>query len=170
MSTCLTAPLGVVSLASPSRRHAASWSPATRPPWPSATCRLVLELIKRIGPTSRAEVARSIALSKPTVSAIVEELIGDGTVRELGVESRADAQRGRPPRLIEFSARSQLVIGVHVGVARTQVQLADGLGGEIVDLAAETPAGGPTGCSRGSVSSSRPRWPGLACRRRRCAG
>ena len=105
--------------------------------------RLVLELIKRTGPTSRAEVARSITLSKPTVSAIVEELVAEGSVVELGINPQAPVTRGRPPRLIAFHARSEFVVGVHLGVQQTQIQLVDGLGGVVNELAESTPGGQP---------------------------
>jgi predicted NBD/HSP70 family sugar kinase len=103
---------------------------------------LVLDLLRAGGPASRASIARSTSLAKPTVSAIVDELITDGLVREVGMGATATAG-GRPPILLEFNARSQLVAGVHVGARRTTVALADATGVEIARRELATPRGEP---------------------------
>lgn len=90
---------------------------------------LVLDLIKQHSPISRASLAEVSALAKPTVSAIVEELVEQGKVREVGV-GNTTREGGRPPVLLEFDARSQCLVGVHVGVNTTTVVLADALGRE----------------------------------------
>ncbi len=91
---------------------------------------LVLSLVKEGGPVSRASIARSTTLAKPTVSAIVDELIADGLVREIGPGSTA-VSGGRPPILLEFNARSQLVVGVYIGARRTTIAVSDAAGEEI---------------------------------------
>jgi glucokinase-like ROK family protein len=91
---------------------------------------LVLALVKEGGPVSRASIARSTTLAKPTVSAIVDELIADGLVREIGPGSTATGG-GRPPILLEFNARSQLVVGAHIGARRTTIAVSDAAGEEI---------------------------------------
>lgn len=90
---------------------------------------LLLDLIKKRSPISRAALAEAASLAKPTVSAIVEELLAAGSVREVGVGSTT-REGGRPPVLLEFDARSQCLVGVHVGVTTTTVVLADALGRE----------------------------------------
>src|SRR6266566_8015878 len=65
--------------------------------------------------------------SKPTVAAIVEDLIGDAIVRELGYTDSAGAG-GRPARLLEFNADSAAYLGVEFGVEETLVAVADGRG------------------------------------------
>jgi glucokinase-like ROK family protein len=92
---------------------------------------LVLALIKDGGPVSRASIARSSTLAKPTVSAIVDELIEEGLVEEIGPGAIATGG-GRPPIMLRFNARSHLVAGVHIGARRTTVSVADATG---VDLA-----------------------------------
>jgi glucokinase-like ROK family protein len=101
---------------------------------------LVLAMIKEGGPVSRASIARSTTLAKPTVSAIVDELIADGLVDEIGPGSTATAG-GRPPILLRFNARSQLVAGVHIGARRTTVSVADATGTELAREEAATPTG-----------------------------
>ena len=98
---------------------------------------LVLDAIRRDGPTSRAALARTLALAKPTVSEIVEDLVADGLVRE-GV-TRAVSTRGRPPVLLSFNERSEFVLGIHVGVQHTTVVVADATGAEIDRRRVATP-------------------------------
>lgn len=90
---------------------------------------LVLDLIKKRSPISRAALAEEASLAKPTVSAIVEELLAAGSVREVGVGATS-REGGRPPVLLEFDALSQCLAGVHIGVTTTTVVLTDALGKE----------------------------------------
>src|SRR3954447_23858025 len=95
---------------------------------------MVIEAI-RAQPTSRAELGRRLGLSRPTVSAIVDDLVTRGVVREGTPRAgRAAARRrsgpGRPPVLLSFDARSTFVIGIHIGVRETTVELADATGQE----------------------------------------
>jgi predicted NBD/HSP70 family sugar kinase len=99
---------------------------------------LVLDAIKAGGPVSRAALAKSVALAKPTVSVIVDDLLATGLVRELDRGQRGPV-RGRPPVLIEFNARSMFVAGIHVGVQSTRIVLADAAGREIVRRMLPTP-------------------------------
>jgi glucokinase-like ROK family protein len=105
---------------------------------------LVLALVKEGGPVSRASIARSTTLAKPTVSAIVDELIAEGLVREIGPGSTA-VSGGRPPILLEFNARSLLVVGVHIGARRTTIAIGDAAGVEIARRELPTPQQGPAG-------------------------
>lgn len=91
---------------------------------------VVLDLIKKQSPLSRASIAKATALAKPTVSAIVDDLLRDGIVREVGAGTTT-REGGRPPILLEFDARSQFVIGVHLGVRQTTMVVADATGREI---------------------------------------
>lgn len=91
---------------------------------------LVLDLVKQSSPTSRAAIAKATSLAKPTVSVIVDDLLSQGVVREVGVGSTT-SEGGRPPVLLEFNALSQCLVGVHVGVTTTTVVLADARGREL---------------------------------------
>jgi glucokinase-like ROK family protein len=99
---------------------------------------LVLDLVKAGDSVSRASIARETRLAKPTVSAIVDELIAEGLIREVGVGTTAG---GRPPILLQFNARSQLVVGVHIGARRTTVLVADATGVELARRDLPTPLG-----------------------------
>ena len=99
---------------------------------------LVLAVVKEGGRVSRASIARATTLAKPTVSAIVDELIADGLVREIGTGTTATSG-GRPPIMLEYNASSQLVLGVHIGARRTTVAVADGSGAESARRQFDTP-------------------------------
>jgi len=91
---------------------------------------LVLDLLKQHSPISRAAIAKAADLAKPTVSAIIDELIHKGLVREIGI-GRTTTGGGRPPIMLEFNARSQFVAGVQIGVHRINVVVADARGNEV---------------------------------------
>ena len=103
---------------------------------------LVLDLVKQRSPISRAAIAKSTALAKPTVSAIVDDLLASGLVREIGV-GETTTGGGRPPILLEFNARSQYLAGVHLGVSSTTVVVADARGEELARSSRPTASGTP---------------------------
>jgi glucokinase-like ROK family protein len=88
---------------------------------------IILDLVRRGGRISRTELARRSKLTKPTVSAIVDELIEEGIVREVGF-GESVAGGGRPARLLEFNDASAAYLGIHFGVRTTTVALADARG------------------------------------------
>src|SRR5690349_14626831 len=91
---------------------------------------LVLDLLKQHSPISRAAIAKASDLAKPTVSAIIDELIQKGLVREIGI-GETTTGGGRPPIMLEFNARSQFIVGVQIGVRRVQVVVADARGVDV---------------------------------------
>jgi predicted NBD/HSP70 family sugar kinase len=84
--------------------------------------KIVLDCLLANSPTSRAEVARRLQLSKPTVSLIVAELVAEGLVRETGVRQSG---LGRPSVEIELDPMSRLAIGVELGVAVSRLIVTD---------------------------------------------
>lgn len=88
---------------------------------------IILDLVRRGGRVSRTELARRSKLTKPTVSAIVDELITDGIVREVGFGESVSGG-GRPARLLEFNDASAAYLGIHFGVRATTVAVADARG------------------------------------------
>jgi predicted NBD/HSP70 family sugar kinase len=91
---------------------------------------VVLELVRRIGPLSRADVAKESGLAKPTASDIMEELVDDGFVVKLGM-GPANRLGGRRPVLYEFDPRAWFVVGVDVAVQQVTIALADANGVEV---------------------------------------
>ena len=74
--------------------------------------RRVFEKLRREGRISRAELARKCALTRPAVSAIVEELIDSGFIRELGP---GRSTGGKPPIMLEFIPEARCAIGINLG-------------------------------------------------------
>ena len=85
--------------------------------------RLLLDLLRAGGATSRAALARTTGLSKPTVSTALNRLSSAGLVRELG--KVAAAGRGRSPVLYEAHPGAAFALGVDIGRSWIRVALAD---------------------------------------------
>jgi len=90
--------------------------------------RSVLELIRRHGPLSRAQVARVSGLSKPTVSQVLSQLTRADLVRQVG---RSRGAKGPSALLYELNARAGWVVGIDVGRRWLRAAVAD-LSGEVL--------------------------------------
>jgi glucokinase-like ROK family protein len=83
----------------------------------------VLQLIRKLGSVSRADLAKRSRLSAPTVTRIVDSLINhEKLVLDVGVGSSAG---GRPPNLVRFAAGARFIVGVDVGRTNTHAALAN---------------------------------------------
>lgn len=91
---------------------------------------LVLGIVKNKGQLSRSDIAKRSQLAKPTVSAIVEGLLTEGLLTEVGA-GPAGKGGGRHPILLQFNARSRFAIGVHLASGTGVALLADALGQEV---------------------------------------
>ena len=76
---------------------------------------------------TRSELARRSMLTKPTVSVIVERLIEEGRLHEVGPGARR-AGAGPRGRLVDINADAAAFVGVHFGVRGTALALADAKG------------------------------------------
>ncbi len=70
---------------------------------------LLIELVHRSGPVSRADLARQSGLSAPTVSTIVGQLLDRGIFIEVAM---APSNGGRPPVLLKVDPKAGYVIGI----------------------------------------------------------
>lgn len=84
--------------------------------------RILLNLIRRLEPVSRADLARRSGLQRSTVSAIAEQLISERWVIE-GTVGRAP--RGRRPTLLYLNKQRAGVIGVDIRAVTTTIGLAN---------------------------------------------
>jgi predicted NBD/HSP70 family sugar kinase len=84
--------------------------------------RTVLECVRRIGPISRAQLARETALSKPTVSQALSGLQEAGLVREAG---RSKGGKGPTAILYQLNPRAGWVVGIDVGRNFVRAAIAD---------------------------------------------
>lgn len=89
---------------------------------------LVLGIIRREGPISRVKLAKRSFLSFATVSRVVDFLIGEDFVSEIG---KANSVSGRKPVLLQFNEGVGYVIGADVGEEKIQACMAN-LGGKII--------------------------------------
>jgi predicted NBD/HSP70 family sugar kinase len=90
--------------------------------------RALLETLRRVGASSRPQLARMAGLSKPTVSLALANLEDAGLVRPVGP---ATPSLGRTAMLYEVDPTAGYVVGIDIGRAWIRVAAAD-LSGHIV--------------------------------------
>jgi glucokinase len=84
--------------------------------------RLILNTIIREQPLSRADIVRSTEISKPTVSALTDELIDRGIVSEIG---RGHSAGGRKPMLLQFNSMLKVFVAFEMGRVGYRIALSD---------------------------------------------
>lgn len=103
--------------------------------------RLVLETIVNNGSISRAAIAKHLGLTKATISAIVQELIGKKLVVEIGSD---DTSHGRKPILLSLNKKAGYVICIDIAASTITALLSDLAGEDCVLKRIKTPKN-PTG-------------------------
>ncbi|WP_460963495.1 ROK family protein [Parasphingorhabdus pacifica] len=101
---------------------------------------LMLELFSDGQSRSRAEVARATGLTKPSVSSIIDSLLEEGMLTAAGV-GEAGVVGGRRPNLVVFNPDARAYVGVHLGVRRSSVVVADALGRSLAEAAVPSAVG-----------------------------
>lgn len=89
---------------------------------------LVLDVVRRHGTTSRAEIASATGLSAATVTGISGQLVGSGLLVETDV---LRGTGGRPARLLQLGTDAVIVAGARVSPASIDIALVN-LRGEVV--------------------------------------
>jgi predicted NBD/HSP70 family sugar kinase len=84
--------------------------------------RSIVELLRRHGPMSRAQVSRDTGLSKPTVSLALASLDAAGLVREFGFST---GNKGPGALLYEINPRAGWIVGIDVGRRWVRAAIAD---------------------------------------------
>ncbi|MCK9911809.1 winged helix-turn-helix domain-containing protein, partial [Microbacteriaceae bacterium K1510] len=64
--------------------------------------------LKEHGHISRADLAKQTELSRPCVSALVEEMIQEGLIHEVGI---GHSNGGRKPILLEYNYLAYAIVG-----------------------------------------------------------
>jgi len=90
---------------------------------------IVLNYVRDQSPISRAEIARQTDLHRSTVSVIVDELVEDGTIEEIG---SGVSTGGRKPTLYRIRSGEPAAIGIDLTPRTTTIALAD-LAGNILE-------------------------------------
>lgn len=83
---------------------------------------IVINIIKNIGPISRAYVAKEADLTRATTSQIVQELINDGIILETGIKEGA---LGRKGILLKYNDQYGYVVGIDLGGSKITFGLFD---------------------------------------------
>lgn len=81
------------------------------------------------GPLSRVDLSNKTGLSKMAVTAIVNEYIAQGVIRQCGV---ASSTGGRKPTLLEIDPHALLTLGISISRDKVQVGIVN-LRGEILE-------------------------------------
>ncbi|MFD0620268.1 ROK family protein [Paenibacillus sp. GCM10027629] len=90
---------------------------------------IVLDTIREHSPISRAAVSKMTGLNKGTVSSLVQELIDNGLILEIGT---GKSSGGRKPVMLLFHETAGYAIGVELGVSSIRTLLTN-LNGEMIE-------------------------------------
>jgi predicted NBD/HSP70 family sugar kinase len=91
---------------------------------------LILDLVRKKSPISRVLLAKALYLSKVTVSTIINELIDEGLIIEIG-EGTGGEKGGRKPILLGLNASFKYAVGVDIGTTNTVAAIGN-LRGEVL--------------------------------------
>ncbi|MCU6710750.1 ROK family protein [Paenibacillus sp. J5C_2022] len=95
----------------------------------STNLNLIIDLVRRQGPISRADVAKILKLSAPSVSSNIEQLLAMEILEEVG--TRDIVSSGRPPILLRFNRHYGYIIAIDLAGDRIRMAVGD-LMGEII--------------------------------------
>lgn len=98
----------------------------------------LLECLRAAGSASRVDLARELAVSPASVTAIAVELIGLGLIEEFDVPR--DAGRGRPPVALRVAAGAHAVAGIKLAAEAHTAVILDFAGAVVAE--ASVPATG----------------------------
>ena len=79
---------------------------------------IILDVIRKKGPVSRAEIAKVIKISPSTVTAAVNDLIQGSLVCEVGM---GESSGGRRPRLVQLNSNGCFIIGVAIDASKITI-------------------------------------------------
>jgi glucokinase-like ROK family protein len=83
---------------------------------------VILDVLRRYAPLSRAELAARTGLNRSTVSIIVNSLIEEGFAQETDLQS---SKIGRPGMLLVLNPKGGFAVGVEIGVDFISIILTD---------------------------------------------
>lgn len=84
---------------------------------------LILNLLLKDSPQSRANLAQQTGLNRSTISSLVGDLIDQGLIREVGLEEAGS--RGRPGVLLELNPGGGCIVGIEIHVGYVTAILTD---------------------------------------------
>jgi predicted NBD/HSP70 family sugar kinase len=90
---------------------------------------IVLNYVRDRGPISRAEIARRTSLQRSTISEIVDSLLEEGLIEEVGAGASTG---GRCPQLLALRASGAAAVGIDIAPTHTTVASCD-LAGAVLE-------------------------------------
>lgn len=91
---------------------------------------LLLQRLFRDGPASRADLARTTALTRVTVSDLVGDMVAEGLVEELGAP--AESRVGKPPTLVGVASDSSHIVVLDLSPDDRMLGAVVNLAGQVV--------------------------------------
>ncbi|MBO9425333.1 ROK family transcriptional regulator [Labrenzia sp. R4_1] len=92
--------------------------------------RIVLQILRRAGEASKAELARAVQLTNAAIGAIIQTLIEEGLIVEAG--KRHDGSRGQPATILKLAPRGAFSFGVRLDRTSLETVLMD-FSGQIIN-------------------------------------
>lgn len=109
---------------------------------------IVLELLQKQSPISRASLAKQTGLTKATVSTLVAELMEDNLLYEIGT---GESSGGRKPVMLVFRQDAGYAVGVDLGVNYIHAVLTDLKGGIVREQRTSMKGGASTDAVLGEL-------------------
>lgn len=88
----------------------------------------VFRYIRDCAPTSRIEISAALELNKATVSSLVDELLSEQYIREIGF---GESRGGRKPVILELNPQAAYSIGIDIQITHASAVLSN-LKGQVV--------------------------------------
>jgi N-acetylglucosamine repressor len=118
--------------------------------------RLVLQAVRVMQPTFRADISRRTGLKPATITTIVESLLRRKMLREVRSNDANSSRAGRPPMMLEVNSDARRVIAIDLEPTRVRVARTDLLARPIqVEQESINPASEPGPTIRRIVSLAR---------------
>lgn len=92
--------------------------------------RIVLQILRRAGEASKADLARAVQLTNAAIGAIIQDLIEEGLIFEAG--KRHDGSRGQPATILKLAPDGAYSFGVRLDRTNMETVLMD-FSGQIID-------------------------------------
>ena len=86
---------------------------------------LILNHVNSQGPVSRKDIARATGLTAASVTQIVNKLISEGILTELGVADKPSRSAGRKKILVDIKADSEFVFAINIEPDVTHIAVCD---------------------------------------------
>ncbi len=100
----------------------------------------ILQMVYHCGPITRADIAKRLDLTLPTITTNINTMITAGLVRELDSPEPADRRHGRRSRLLDIIPDARHFIGVEMTGSESSVCLTDYRGRVLDRRAAPAPS------------------------------